>query len=169
MEHLREIPEVNHLLTESDYVDVKCVDGRAGIREFLAGMMSYHPFWLRGLYAVRRVVARVLHLPHSSAGAPKLTAEDVTLLPGDKLLFFTTAAAAPDRFWIGEVADGPMTSYLAVVAESAQDNGHVRFHVGTAVKFHNWRAPLYFNLIRPFHHVVVKQMARAGARATGIV
>jgi hypothetical protein len=38
-----------------------------------------------------------------------------------------------------------------------------RFHVVTIVHYNNLAGPVYFNVIRPFHHLVVKQMARRGA------
>ncbi|WP_218919788.1 DUF2867 domain-containing protein [Streptosporangium roseum] len=51
-----------------------------------------------------------------------------------------------------------LTACLAVVAEPG------RFHVVTVVKYHRWTGPVYFNAIRPFHHLVVLGMARAGVR-----
>jgi len=43
-------------------------------------------------------------------------------------------------------------------------DGRKRFHIGTAVHYHNWAGPVYFNVIRPFHHIVVSQMMKAGIR-----
>ncbi|MGE6761631.1 DUF2867 domain-containing protein [Corallococcus interemptor] len=31
--------------------------------------------------------------------------------------------------------------------------------------YRNWAGPVYFNVIRPFHHLVVARMARHGALA----
>ena len=54
---------------------------------------------------------------------------------------------------------------LAVVAEPLTV-GTWRYYVVTLVRFHNLTGPIYFNIIRPFHHIVVGNMARAGARGT---
>ena len=35
----------------------------------------------------------------------------------------------------------------------------------TVVHYKHWTGPVYFNVIRPFHHLVVRQMARAGTKA----
>ncbi|WP_422698682.1 DUF2867 domain-containing protein [Desulfosarcina cetonica] len=32
------------------------------------------------------------------------------------------------------------------------------------MRYRNWTGPVYFNLIRPFHHLVVREMMKAGAR-----
>ncbi|NJB67012.1 hypothetical protein GGQ74_000652 [Desulfobaculum xiamenense] len=165
MEHLRGVSEIDHLFKQADHVDVKVVEGEVELAEFIAGMMSYSPGWLRSLYAVRGVFARALGMGHSGFDGTVFRAEDLTLLPGDKLMFFTTVAAQSGLFWIGEVTDKPLTAYLAVAMEPL-GNGRNRFHVATFIRYRNWTGPIYFNLIRPFHHVVVRQMAMAGAVAT---
>ena len=37
-----------------------------------------------------------------------------------------------------------------------------RYYVVTAVNYKHWTGPVYFNLIRPFHHLVVSRMAKHG-------
>ncbi|XXF76233.1 DUF2867 domain-containing protein [Myxococcaceae bacterium GXIMD 01537] len=39
-----------------------------------------------------------------------------------------------------------------------------RFHVATIVRYRRWAGPVYFNVIRPFHHLVVRGMLRHAAR-----
>jgi hypothetical protein len=57
-----------------------------------------------------------------------------------------------------------LTGYLAVVAEPLA-HGRTRFHNITVVKYHRWTGPLYFKVIRPFHHLVVRSMVTGyGAR-----
>jgi hypothetical protein len=34
--------------------------------------------------------------------------------------------------------------------------------IKVVVHYKHWTGPVYFNLIRPFHHLVVSRMARAG-------
>lgn len=36
-------------------------------------------------------------------------------------------------------------------------------HVVTVVHYRNWKGPLYFNLIRPFHHLVLGGMTTYAA------
>jgi hypothetical protein len=37
-----------------------------------------------------------------------------------------------------------------------------RFYVFTTVYYKHWTGPVYFNLIRPLHHLAVPRMARYG-------
>ncbi len=39
-----------------------------------------------------------------------------------------------------------------------------RFYVITTVFYKHWTGPVYFNYIRPFHHLVVSQMAKYGLK-----
>ncbi|MFI6673454.1 DUF2867 domain-containing protein [Kribbella sp. NPDC050470] len=56
-----------------------------------------------------------------------------------------------------------LTGWLAIVTDNAQPVGE--FKVVTLVKYLRTAGRFYYNLIRPFHHVVVQSMARAGARS----
>jgi hypothetical protein len=78
--------------------------------------------------------------------------------------FFRVRLAEEDRLWVGEVDDRHLRGYLAVVADPPE-GGARRFRVVTVVHYNNWLGPVYFNAIRPFHHLIVGAMARAGARA----
>ncbi len=82
---------------------------------------------------------------------------------GAKVWFFTVVGAAEERYIVLEAADTHLSGYLAVVAEPLAQ-GRTRFHNITIVKYHRWTGPLYFNVIRPFHHLVVSSMVNAGAR-----
>ena len=66
---------------------------------------------------------------------------------------------------MAEVDDKHLRAALGVVQEPAAE-GRRRLRVFTIVHYKNWAGPLYFNLIRPFHHMVVTAMMRAGARAS---
>jgi hypothetical protein len=157
------IPELAPVLAGVDHVDVKVVESRASLREFLAAMLAYQPGWVTFLYGVRRVLVRFLGLrqpgvPH----ALRLTPAAVPMTPGRKLAFFQVQGAAEDRYWVGAAADKHLTGTLAVVA-APPGAGRRRFYVVTVVHYHNWAGPVYFTLIRPFHHLVVGRMAQAGA------
>ncbi|MFI0454479.1 DUF2867 domain-containing protein [Actinomadura sp. 6N118] len=160
------IPELADLLSGADHVDVKTAESQVSLREFVAGAMSWRPGWMRMLFGARTVLARMLRLrePDVPLGGP-LHPEEVSFTPGDKIAFFTVTDAAEDRFLVLEAADNHLTCWLAIVtAPSAA--GHARFEMVTVVKYHRWTGPLYFNIIRPFHHLVVAGMANAGARSS---
>jgi len=155
------LPEVR----EADHLDVKTAQGRCDMRRFLAGMFSCSPAWLRLLYRLRRVLAGVLGLRHADlAEGPALRPEDVPLAPGGALKFLTVRDAREDDFWIAWAGDRHLDGWIAVLDEPLPDGLH-RFHVHTVVRYRHWTGPLYFNLIRPFHHLVAAAMVRAGVRA----
>jgi len=149
---------------DADYLDVKTATGRCDLRRFLAGMFSYAPAWVTLLYRLRRVLARVLGLRHADlAEGPVLRPEDVPMAPGGSLKFLTVRAAQEDDFWIGEAGDKHLTGWIVVLVEPLPD-GLRRFHAYTVVRFRHWTGPVYFTLIRPFHHLIALGMVRAGVR-----
>ena len=160
-------------LADADHIDVKIVESDATLREFLAGMFSYYPSWLKFLYRVRWGFVRVLGMKQEGIPpALQLRPEDVSLTPGENAAFFTIDAAVEDEFYLASASESHLTAYLGVVREDAGDKlhhfdklseRHSRFHVVTIVHYHKWTGPVYFNIIRPFHHVVVAQMAQSGA------
>lgn len=157
-------PELKPLLTGADHVDVKSTEADLTLREFVSGALGWQPGWIRMLFRARVVFARLLRLrnPRVPAGPP-LRPEEIPFSPGGKVRFFTVVGAAEDRYIVLEAADSHLTGYLAVVAEPLA-HGRTRFHNITIVKYHRWTGPLYFNVIRPFHHLIVRSMANAGAR-----
>jgi hypothetical protein len=56
--------------------------------------------------------------------------------------------------------DKHLSAYFGVVNEKL-DREHSRFHVFTTVRYLHWTGPVYFNLIRPFHHLVVSRMMKS--------
>jgi hypothetical protein len=158
MPYTAEWPELRALTEDADHVDVKTVEGDVTLREFLAGFISYEPGWLRFLYRVRAGFVRLLGMRQGELpSAGDVRPEDVPFTPGEKLAFFTVTEAEEERYFVAGAAESHLTAWVAVVAEPG------RFHVVTVVKYHRWTGPVYFNVIRPFHHLVVAGMARAGA------
>ncbi len=157
------LPEFAPLFADADVVDVKTVESRVSIRQFLAAMFAYQPVWITLLYRVRAVFVRFLGMRQNGVPRPTtLTAEQIPMTPGKRIVFFTTRAARDDAYWFGGNDAQHLDAILGVVVEPLT-NGLNRFHVVTIVHYHNWAGPIYFNVIRPFHHLVVKQMAKAGA------
>lgn len=151
-------------LEGADHVDEKTVDSNVPLREFIAGAFGYQPDWVTFLYRVRLVVVRFLGMkqegiPHAMRVSP----ERVPFTAGKAMSFFTVAAASEGEYWIVSVNDQHLKAALGIVVEPL-DASRLRYHLLTIVHYHNWAGPVYFNLIRPFHHLVVRGMARAGAR-----
>jgi hypothetical protein len=153
-------PYVDH----ADVVDVKVFEGRTPLRQMIASMLSYYPWWLIMLYRIRKLMVGLLGLATQETpdALPDLQPADVSFTPGEPVTFFTVRAAEEEHFWIAETpADRHLRAYLGVVKEPVR--GPVcRYHVITTVFYKHWTGPVYFNLIRPFHHLVVARMARHG-------
>lgn len=167
MNLLGEIPAIAALLKGADYIDVKTAVGEVSLRRFIARMLSYYPWWLICLYRIRGVLVRLLGLykhPRPEL-LPQLTPEDVSFVSGEAVTFFTVRTAKDECYWVGETPeDKHLRAYFAVFVEPLAKN-RKRFHVATIVYYKHWTGPVYFNLIRPFHHLVVGRMMRAGVTA----
>jgi len=161
---LQSIAELRQLAQTADHIDVKVVEGDNTFREFIAGLMNFSPGWIKALYRVRWAFVRVLGMKQNGIPkSPGMLPENVPMQSGEKAAFFKVDYAQPDHFWIVSAKEAHLTAYLGVVMQPLQ-GGKRRFHVITIVKYHRWTGPVYFNLIRPFHHLVVNSMARAALR-----
>jgi hypothetical protein len=158
-------PELAKFFRDADYIDVKHIEAETTLRAFIAGMLSYYPWWLVALYRFRELLVRLLGLvKHDKPESlPSFSAKDISFMPEDNVSFFIVRKAEEDAFWLSETPpDKHLTAYFCVTADK-QSSGLTRFEVVTAIRYLHWTGPLYFNLIRPFHHLVVSQMMRAGA------
>ena len=148
----------------ADYVDTKSVISDVSLREFVAAMLNHQPGWIKFLYWIRARFVRLLGLRQTGMPRPvSLRPETVPMKIGSKASFFTVCLAVENRYWIAEVKDKHLSAALGVVVEPLESDIK-RFHVVTTVHYHNWAGPVYFNIIRPFHHLVVVSMLRAGSR-----
>lgn len=163
MTYLQRIEPLTELLENYDHFDVKTIDGDISLREFLAGMFSYHPTWMQALYAIRAGFVRLLGMKQEKIALPAISPETISFTSGDWMTFFQVTSAEENQYWVGEATDKHLTAYIAVVQEILSD-GQKHFHVGTIVHYHHWTGPVYFNVIRPFHHLVVNSMMKAGIR-----
>ena len=158
------IPEMAPLLEGSSYVDIKTMEGDTTLRRFIAAMLSYYPWWVVWLYRLRTVLVKILGLVEHEASEvlPSLQPDDVSFVVGDAVTFFTVRLAKDEHYWVGETPqDKHLKAFFGVVVEPVANNRKC-FHVATIVHYKYWTGPLYFNLIRPFHHLVVSRMMRAG-------
>lgn len=162
-ENLARIPAIGEIMARSDRVHVKTVVCEKNLREFIAAMLSYMPAWMRFLYWVRGYF--VILLGNSQDSVPQkqdLRPEDVGFEPGDAALFFNVVAAREEEYWVAVARDKMIAGYLGVVVEP-MDNGKNKFYLLTTAEYLHWTARIYFNVICPFHLLVVERMARVAA------
>jgi len=168
MDYIQHFPETSALMQGADHVDVKIAHGRVRLREFIASMLSYYPWWIVCLFYVRAVFVRFLGMkqPARPEDLPRLRPEDVPMTAGQKATFFIVRHAKEESYWIAETPeDRHLRAYFGVFVEPL--DGYLnRFHVATIVHYKHWTGPVYFNTIRPFHHLVVSSMARAGVKTS---
>ena len=166
MNILQEYKEFGIYFENVDHVDIKNIESDTDLRSFTSGMLSYYPWWLRFLFKIREVLVTVLGLVRHEKPktVPSITPGNLSFTPGEKARFFTVREAKEDSYWISETPeDKHLTAFFGVVAEKIHQ-GYSRYHVLTSVRYLHWTGPLYFNLIRPFHHLVVWNMMKAGAK-----
>ncbi len=161
---INQIPEVLALLENANHIDIKIAQGNMAMRAFIAGMLSYQPAWVTFLYRIRWVFVRLLGMKQKGIPQlPQLTPADVPMAIGKKAGFFTVTCAVEDEYWVVEASESHLSAYLGVLVEPLTD-GNKRFYILTIVYYHRWTGPLYFNVIRPFHYLVVGRMVKAGLR-----
>jgi len=166
MDYIRQFKEWQPYFEGADVTDIKTVESRNDLRTFIAAMLSYYPWWIVMLYRVRALVVHVLGLIKHEAPEelPDLKPGQIPFAPGEAASFFTVRMAREDLYWIAETPpDKHLRAYFGIVAEPVA-NGINRYYIVTIVHYLHWTGPVYFNLIRPFHHLVVARMARAAAR-----
>ena len=159
----QQIPEIDSLLADANHVDVQTVTGQIGLRDFISGVFTYQPGWLTFLYHVRNVFARLLRIPPAAGSAARPSGAAVPLTPGQTFAFLTVLAAEDDHYWIGQFEDKHLTGHVAVVAEPSGEQNR-RLHMMTIVHYNNWAGPIYFNVIKPFHHLIVRVAANAAVK-----
>ncbi len=166
-----EIPELAAVLDGADHVDVKSVESELGLREFVAAALSFRPWWVTALFGARAVFAWMLRLRQagrSTGSRGRLRPEQIPFRAGAAVSFFTVTAAQQDQFLLMSASDTHLTGYLAFVVVPADPapGSLRRVQVVTVVRYHQWTGPLYFSVVRPFHHLVVGGMVKAGARGS---
>ncbi|KAB1440865.1 DUF2867 domain-containing protein [Pseudodesulfovibrio senegalensis] len=161
LEHIRRIEAVGPLLHGADHVDVRSAQGPVGHREHLAAMLGWKPWWLRMLYGLRRGVAALMGLEQADFNTQGL--QSVPMEPGGTAGPFVVVEAAEGHYWIAKAEDRHLLAYLVSVCEPLA-NGDNRMHVATIVHYRHWTGPVYFNLVRPFHHLIVWLSLRKSVR-----
>jgi hypothetical protein len=161
---IQQTPAILHYAQNAHHIDVKQFEATITLREFLAGMFSYYPAWIKFLYRIRWGFVRVLGMKQEGIPQPvAMRPEDVSFTAGENVTFFKVYDAQEDAYWLAGASESHLTAYLGVIAEPMGAD-MTRFHVVTIVHHNRWTGRVYFNVIRPFHHVVVHQMGQAGVK-----
>ena len=164
MEYIPQFSALEKYFEKADFTDVKIFEGQATLRKFIASMLSYYPWWIVQLYGIRKLLVGLLGLVKHEAPQelPNLRPEEVSFTPGENVTFFIVRCAQEDTFCVSETPDDKhLRAFFGVIKEPV-GNSTNRFYVVTSVFYKHWTGPVYFNLIRPFHHLVVSRMAQYG-------
>ena len=164
MNQIQKYKELEVYFKNVDHVDVKTIEGDTSLRSFISGKLSYYPWWILVLYRIREFVVKLLGLvKHEKPEVlPAIMPENLPFEPGKNASFFIVRKAQENTYWVSETPpDKHLTAIFGVVTENLS-NGLTKFHVFTSVTYIHWTGPVYFNLIRPFHHLVVSRMMKAG-------
>ncbi len=161
---LATLPHINVFIEKADHIDVKTVEGDVSLREFIAGCFNYMPRWLQALYTIRWGFVRLLGMKQTGIpGQHSISPEEVSFVAGEMAAFFQVKAAKEKRYWFAAATDKHLTAHLGVVVEPLTEQTR-RFYVLTLVDYQHWTGVVYFNVIRPFHHLVVHQMMQAAVK-----
>ncbi|MBC8438738.1 MAG: DUF2867 domain-containing protein [Deltaproteobacteria bacterium] len=166
MYQIQKFRELDIYFQNVDHTDIKTIEGNASLRNFISGMLSYYPWWIVVLYRIRKFLVNILGLKRHEKPEvlPSIKTEDLAFEPGRNASFFIVRTTKENIYWVSETPeDKHLKAYFGVIAEHLS-NHLTKFHVFTSVKFIHWTGPVYFNLIRPFHHLVVSSMMRAGIK-----
>ncbi|MFD3164959.1 DUF2867 domain-containing protein [Herpetosiphon sp. NSE202] len=164
---IQQHPILAPLIAQANHVDVKTrqirtTEPEQELRRFIAAMIGYNPAWMQTLYAIRWGFVRLLGMRQDGIpNSNQLRPEQVPMQAGQNLGFFKVTAAAEGQYLLASASESHLTAWLAVVLEPVAGLEY-KLHTLTIVRYHAWTGPVYFNVIRPFHHVVVNQMIKAG-------
>lgn len=149
---------------EAHHVDVISVATDAELRPFIAAAFSYQPGWLRLLFFLRKGLARLMGLRHEDQPkGPRYTIKDIPMQPGQNFSLFRVVHAEENAAWVGAIEDKHLDAQLAILRWPDAPKGP-RMLLATVVHHNRWTGRVYFTLILPFHYLVVRAMARYGAR-----
>jgi hypothetical protein len=118
------------------------------------------------LYRIREIIVGILGLVRHEKPEtlPSIEPEDLSFEKGVNASFFIVRDGKEDIYWVSETPkDKHLSAFFGVVTEKSGSE-LTRYHVFTCVKYLHWTGPVYFTLIRPFHHIVVRSMMRAGTK-----
>lgn len=156
-ERFERIQSLATYLERADHVDVKSIEGRQALPAFIAALFTYRPAWMEVLWRLRTWLVRFIGIRSETvADDQKLTGDNLPIEQGQQALFLTVCESDGVTYWVADCCESHLDFAVGVVAEPIPGSqGSSRFHVLTAVHYNSAAGKLYFNIIRPFHHLVV--------------
>ncbi|WP_338668796.1 DUF2867 domain-containing protein [Pseudodesulfovibrio methanolicus] len=155
------LPGMDGLLDGADHVDAHSMVGSGTVLDLASGILSYRPGWMTLLWRVRVWLLRALGQDgHAVPDRVRWTAETLPRSPGGQVGFFTVVRTDGETYWIVEGNEAHLEAALAVCGTPLPE-GRSRFYAITVVRYHNLAGRVYFNIIRPFHHLVVHAAMRS--------
>ena len=141
---------------DCDYFEAKSVASSLTLPEVLANIFNYRPRWVQFLFVLRRMPASILQLKQVRwKQSPALKPEDISFQRGASETKFIVTHGDRNRYWVSRApADRHLEAKIAVILSSAEGEKKT-YKLITWVKYLHWTGKLYFNLIRPFHHMIV--------------
>ncbi|MDF9752377.1 DUF2867 domain-containing protein [Arthrobacter sp. ES3-54] len=157
--------EIERFTKPAHHLDAVCAYASLSLRECISNALSWQPTWLKILFLARGGLARLMRIEHPSSrpGRP-LRPEEISFRPGDRLAFFTVSAGKEDAFIVLTAEDTHLVGHLIVEEDPTDTGTERRFRIITAVRYRRWTGLLYFNIIRPFHHIIMHRMIAAASR-----
>jgi hypothetical protein len=154
--------EVERFTGAANHLDAVSACASLSLREGISNALSWQPAWLKLLFLARGGLAFVMRLEHPSPPPDHgLQPEDVSFRPGGRVGFFTVSAGKEDAYIVLTAEDTHLIAHLILeVAPTCEKPGRT-FRLTTAVHYRRWTGPIYFNVIRPFHHIIMRRMMSA--------
>lgn len=157
--------EIECFTRSAHHLDAVSAHTSLSLRECISNALAWQPTWLKLLFLARGGLARLMRLKHpSSRPSHPLRPEEISFHPGDRLAFFSVSAGQEDAFLVLTAEDTHLTGHLIVEVDPSDTGTERRFRVITAVHYRRWTGRLYFNIIRPFHHLIMHRMVAAAGR-----
>ena len=158
-------PEIERFTKSADHLDAVSAYASLSLSECISNALAWQPIWLKLLFLARGGLARLMRLKHPSSrpGRP-LRPEEISFHPGDNLAFFTVSAGKDDAFLVLSAEDTHLVGHLIVEVDPTDTGPGHRFRIITAVHYRRWTGRLYFNIIRPFHHLIMHRLIAAASR-----
>lgn len=158
---------VKNLLRVAHHVDAKKVYSSHDLQTFTARFLAFRPAWVSALYRLRPLLLRAFgvaseHVPEQGYIRP----EDVRYEIGQKVWFFTVRGGEPNHRIILRASNSLLIAYLVIERAIGPDlpAGEAEYILTTIVRHRNVAGRLYFMLILPFHHMVVRSAMNAAAQ-----
>lgn len=119
------------------------------------------PSWVRGLMAVRGLLASAAGLKHVAAHSPLTSGEaHFSYQVGQRVGLFTVQAIEPNELIVGD--DDRHLNFRISILRSTID-GAETVTISTAVQIHNMLGRVYMVAIKPFHRIIAKSMLQRAA------